>query len=215
MGWTLPVWAVPITDTVTVNGTTWAQVDLFAGLSWNTLDALCPGGVCGTNTLNGFDMAGWHWASADDLAAAFNPFLVDSGFGGSDLLGPGPDRFYWGFSNPDADFGGNFIDEGFRPTYAQFGDRVLTGWISNAVPGDTTLAYQGVVGDYPGQVQAALFGTDYTQQRNRGSLFSPGAWFFQSGSSEVPAPATVPLFLIGILAAYLCRLNQRTGSIAS
>jgi len=203
-GWAGSVSATPITDTVTVDGKIWAQVDLFAGLSWNNIGAVCPGGVCGTGTLNGFDMAGWHWASADDLAAVFNPFLVDSGFGGDDLLGTGPDRFYWGFSNPDADFGGNFIDQGFRPTYEQFGDRTLTGWISNLVPGDASLAYRGVVGDYPGQVQAALFGTDYTAQKNLGGLFSPGAWFFYEGS-EVPTPATLPLLAIGLAALSFSR----------
>ncbi len=214
-GWAGSVSAAPIpgADIVTVGGRDWAQVDLFAGLSWNNIDAQCPGGICGAGTLNGFDMSGWRWASADDLAATFNPFLVDNGFGGDDLLGPGPDRFYWGFSNPRADFGRNFIDQGFRPTYQQFGDRILTGWISNLVPGDTGLAHQGVVGDYPGQVQGALFGTDFTQQKQRGGLFSPGAWFFYAGS-EVPAPATLPLLLIGVVAAYVARLNRRVRASA-
>lgn len=198
MGWTLPVWAVAITDSVAVDGTTWAQVDLFAGLSWTNIDAVCPSGVCGTDTLNGFDMAGWHWASVDDLATVFNPFLVGNGFGGDDLLGPGADRFYWGFSNPGADFGGNFIDQGFRPTNELFGDRTLIGLTSDLVPGDPSLAYRGVVGDYPGQVQAALFGTDYTQPKNRGGLFSPGSWFFYTGNGEVPAPATLALFGLGL-----------------
>ena len=205
MVWTVPSWPVAITDTVTVNGTTWAQVDLFAGRSWNNINTVCPGGVCGTGTLNGFDMAGWHWASADDLAGAFNPFLVDNGFGGDDLLGPGPDRFYWGYSYPSADFGSDFIDEGFRPTSQLFGNRVLTGWISNLVPGDASLAYEGVVGDYPGQVQGALFGTDYTKQKNLGGLYSPGAWFFYPDSADVPAPATLPLLLVGVLAACIAR----------
>ena len=211
MGWSLPLWAVPITDTVTVNGTTWAQVDLFAGLSWNNIEAICPAGACETGSLNGFDMTGWQWASTSDLATAFNPFLEDSGFGGDDLLSAGPDRFFWGFSNPQADFGRHFINEGFRPTYQQFGDRVLTGWISNPVPGDANLAYQGVVGDYPGQTQAALFGTDYTQRRNRGGLFSPGAWFFRADNNEVPVPATLPLFVIGILAIAFSRLKRHFG----
>ena len=52
--------AVPITgaDTMTGDGTDWAQVDLFTNLSWNEINAYCPGGVCGTGSLNGNDMEG-------------------------------------------------------------------------------------------------------------------------------------------------------------
>ena len=139
--------------------------------------------------------------------------IVQEGSPGLRRRSPSADHVFGhgGFSNPDADFGGDFIDQGFRPTYEQFGDRTLTGLISDLVPGDASLAYRGVVGDYPGQVQAALFATDYTQQTNRGGLFSPGSWFFYTGSGEVPAPATLPLLLIGVLAAYLSRLNRRLG----
>jgi hypothetical protein len=33
------VYAAPITDTVTINGTEWAQVNLFLNLSWNDINA--------------------------------------------------------------------------------------------------------------------------------------------------------------------------------
>ena len=59
--------AVPITDTVIVGDKEWAQVVLFTSLSWNDMNAVCPAGVCGVGTLNGFDMDGWTWASRADV----------------------------------------------------------------------------------------------------------------------------------------------------
>jgi hypothetical protein len=35
----------PITDTVTVDGKEWGQVDLFLNLSWDQINAVCPAGV--------------------------------------------------------------------------------------------------------------------------------------------------------------------------
>jgi hypothetical protein len=60
LGWAGSVAAVPITgaDAMTVDGTDWAQVDLFTNLSWNDINAYCPGGVCDTGRLNGNDMEG-------------------------------------------------------------------------------------------------------------------------------------------------------------
>jgi hypothetical protein len=46
---------IDITDTVTVDGKVWAQVDLFTNLSWNDINAVCPEGAC-FGILNGHDM---------------------------------------------------------------------------------------------------------------------------------------------------------------
>lgn len=52
--------AGPITDTVTVDGNEWAQADLFVGLSWNEMNAVCPAGNCmNGGMLGGNDMTGW------------------------------------------------------------------------------------------------------------------------------------------------------------
>jgi hypothetical protein len=62
---------VPITDTVTIDGREWAQVDLFTLLSWNDVNAVCPEGAC-SGALNGHNMAGWTWASLADVSAIVN-----------------------------------------------------------------------------------------------------------------------------------------------
>lgn len=76
---TLLAQAVPITDTVIVGDKEWAQVNLFAELSWNDINAVCPAGVCGTGTLNGYDMSGWAWASVFDVGALFNQLTPHPG----------------------------------------------------------------------------------------------------------------------------------------
>jgi hypothetical protein len=75
-------------DTVIVDGKEWAQTDLFRGLTWTEINAVCPAGVCvQRGTLNGIDMTGWTWATTDDVNALFNFYI------GSEQLGPGPDSF--------------------------------------------------------------------------------------------------------------------------
>ena len=59
--------STPITDTVLVGGQEWAQASLFTNLSWAAMNTACPSGVC-SGQLNGFDMAGWKWASTGDVA---------------------------------------------------------------------------------------------------------------------------------------------------
>lgn len=103
----------PITDTVTVDGREWAQVDLFTNLTWDQINAVCPEGVC-AGILNGFDMTGWTWASVDDVNALFNFYI------GSEKLGPGPDCYpeevlLWG---PYPEWAANWHNDGMRTTYS-------------------------------------------------------------------------------------------------
>ena len=80
--------ATVITDTVTVDGTEWAQPDLFINLSWNDINTVCPGGECiNGGVLNGKDMTGWKWASVDDVNGLFNFYI------GAPELGPGEDHY--------------------------------------------------------------------------------------------------------------------------
>ena len=63
----------PITDTVTVSGTDWAQVSLFGNLSWVQIITQCPAGICGaTSVLNGWDMEAWTFAAQADVDVLFN-----------------------------------------------------------------------------------------------------------------------------------------------
>ena len=82
-----------ITDTITAAGKVWAQVALFTELSWDDINAVCPGiyisrdedgnhtteqngsGVC-QGTLNGYDMSGWTWADSAEISALFNHYGV-------------------------------------------------------------------------------------------------------------------------------------------
>ena len=51
--------AIHDSDIVVVDGRYWTQPDLFTGLTWAEINTVCRGGVCGTGSLNGHDMAGW------------------------------------------------------------------------------------------------------------------------------------------------------------
>jgi hypothetical protein len=66
-----------ITDTVTIGGKEWAQIDLFAGVSWNTLNTACPDGSCTTGstvttTTNTYNTEGWKWASNSEVRELFD-----------------------------------------------------------------------------------------------------------------------------------------------
>ena len=56
-----------------VDGKDWSQPNLFTGLSWNDISAVCnPGtGLCDGN-LNGIDVTGKTWASVDEVNGLFN-----------------------------------------------------------------------------------------------------------------------------------------------
>lgn len=113
-GWAGGVFAQ---DTLTVDGTEWAQVDVFTGLTWLEVNAVCPSGLCiEGGTLNGFDVTGLRWASADQVNALFNYYI------GSTVLGPGPD-LYTEISPPWID---DFYNDGWRPTQELEGLLVLT-----------------------------------------------------------------------------------------
>lgn len=95
---------VPITDTVTVDGTVWAQPDLFRISTWSAMNRVCPGGPC-NGVLNGYDMTGWHWANVEQVNALFNFFGVEPAL-------KGPDRV----DEPDSTWAPALLRAGFRPT---------------------------------------------------------------------------------------------------
>lgn len=95
---------VPITDFVTVDGTAWAQPDLFRTPTWSMINRVCPGGPC-NGVLNGFDMTGWQWANVEEANALFNSFGVKPALAG-------PDRV----DAPDTTWAPAVLRAGFRPT---------------------------------------------------------------------------------------------------
>lgn len=208
----VPAGAVPIgpTDIVTIGSREWAQVDLFLGLSWDDIDNVCPAGVCSSNTLNGYDMAGWTWASADDLNPVLNTHLAAGGFSGSDLLGPGPDSVFPnpGFDNPAATL---FFSDGWRPTAIDLPEQILTaGWLSDfgTATSGGTVGFQGVVRDRFIDVPFGFdqFATNLTWASDRASPFE-GGWFYRD-LAQVPLPSTALLSVLGVL-LLACRGKTR------
>ena len=60
---------------VTIGDRQWAQVDQFNAVSGEEIARVCPAGNCSAGTkepLSGYDMTGWTWASAADVAALFS-----------------------------------------------------------------------------------------------------------------------------------------------
>jgi hypothetical protein len=53
----------------------WAQVDLFAGLTWNQINAECSPVCAGAVDLNGYDMSGWAWATNEEIAAVWDNII--------------------------------------------------------------------------------------------------------------------------------------------
>lgn len=202
--WTGSAAAGPITDIVTVDGREWAQVDLFENLSWNDVNAVCPGGVCGSGTLNGFDMSGWTWASTDDLNNLFNYY-----FSISDAppppLGPGPDDVLTSGAGPNS-YAGLFFADGWRANHNFLpGTSETIGRMSDS---PTTIGSVGVWIGGPFGDQS-LAGTNYST-----AVFgptAPGAWFSRE-AVDVPSPGILPLLGLGIAALGFSRRAKFRGT---
>jgi hypothetical protein len=175
--------AAPITNTVTVGEKTWAQVTLFANLSWNDIDAACPemdSGKCldGT-TLNGWDMTGWTWASIFDVGALF----------ASTTPHPGGIASY---SEINSTWAPEFFELGFEPT--------LSSSITVNIVGLTSTTLEGGSGSaYVGRLLWGIFGFDDAVETTASvgktlTASARGGWFYQSPATEVPEPGTLPLF---------------------
>jgi hypothetical protein len=165
----------PITDTVTVDGREWAQVDLFTNLTWDHINAVCPEGVC-AGILNGFDMTGWAWASVDDVNALFNFYI------GSEKLGPGPDcypeeLFLYG---PYPEWAVNYHNDGMRTTYSDeaSGVRILqgtVGYVSDHRFGSANIAeFSSTAGDI-----ARVCTDDTGEERPKDEADGVGGWFYR------------------------------------
>jgi len=215
----LPAWAMPIPEAhrVTVNGVTWAQLDLFPTLTWGQIDAQCPHGVCASGRVLGqMDMAAWTWAGPDEVAALFNYYLANAGVGGSDLLDPSNlDDAYEVYASWRTDWV-KAVMQDFRYTaYDHQGGYYLHGWVAES-PGQRYM------------IDLQSIGPDWELYRNRAAASSawsarpqataPGAWFFCADRcpplAAVPAPSALPLFLLafsGMLLSGVRRAGRRPG----
>lgn len=136
-----PLVGTPITgaDIVLADSKEWAQADLFKNLSWNQINAVCPGGACGNGELNGHSMSGWTWASVDDVDALFNFYGVSP-----PLVGFGD------VSEPNSLWAPAFFSGGWRPTLTiQTGERRLQALIRQLYPSSDDLGMTIYIVDYP------------------------------------------------------------------
>lgn len=197
-GWASSVSAVPITaaDIVNVDGTEWVQVDLFTSLSWNDIEAACPGGVC-SGQLNGYSMGDLLWASVEELNVLFNKLLAGEGVAEANFL-VGNDAYV---ESDHAPWVTSVFDAGFRKVITGgFGSAdSIRGFTSDlAAPGSAYLA--GWEDWHHPQASDFVF-TDLPVDTDDGSILW-GGWFYRSPdapSLSIPAPATLGLLGLALV----------------
>ena len=127
--------SLPRKEVITADGKVWAQVDLFSGLSWEDINAVCSAetGVC-SGVLNDYDVTGWTWASVDEVNALFNFYI------GSAVLGPGPDLLagQW-----DSTWAPTIFEDGWRPTIPSDAIPQIAGATRSLIPSSKAEAYEG------------------------------------------------------------------------
>lgn len=186
-GWASNASAIPISsaDIVTVDGVEWAQVDLFSNLSWEDMSVVCPGGVCGPGTLNGYDMDGMVWATLADVYSLFNYYI------GSDVLEVGGDSFY---SEPDSTWAPLFLSEWRATITSNDPDwQGVDGFVSTS--SGAIYAFSASLVDRDGATDNAI-GSILPKADAHPTL---GAFFYRASSGGgVSAPATLTLFSLAL-----------------
>jgi hypothetical protein len=177
----MPVFTLPqpISGTIIVNGREWAQPDLFIGLSWDEIKAVCSAqtGAC-SGLLNGYKMTGWTWASLDDVTALFNFYL------GSEVLGVHKVEFVREF---DSLWLPKFFDDGWHSVVS---DRKLVWGVTRTARTDESEAFAPYIGeqrqyppsdepDAPFEQHVAIW-----QDVNHDEKYQFGAWFYRSALNK-------------------------------
>ena len=164
----IPAGGIPAADTISVAGSVWAQTDLFTGLSWNAINAVCPaptGDCINGGTLNGYNMTGWSWASVDEVNDLFNAYI------GGGAMGPGKDSYL----EQNSAWAPAFYSAGWRATLTGGSSQQIIGWLNEA---DTILGSQAFLSDQLGGSadQASTFSANLKSSSNG----NWGAWFYQT-----------------------------------
>jgi hypothetical protein len=165
--------AAPIgsADIVAINGNEWAQPDLFTNyLSWDDINAVCPAGICGAGTLNGWDMEGWYWANADEVNSLFNGYI------GSSTMGPGPDSY----SETGAAWMPDFFAD-WRATFANDTIQVVQGWTSTEATVDRGGLANTLNRFDPLGLDTATTAASSSKNRKTTSF---GGWFYRLNESS-------------------------------
>ena len=173
-------------NTIAVNGDVWLQPAELSGLSYADISAVCDEitGSC-NGFLGGYNLAGWEWASPDDLNELLN-YYINSAIG-IDPLGPGEDSFVT--TGADAGSISSAFFDDFFPTF-----------VTNT-PSFSTTGFMAGVSGVAGSVN---FLDDIGAQI---VVVDTGAWGFSrpdtsSGwfkQGEMPLPGTIPLLAIALI----------------
>ncbi|MCB1704299.1 MAG: hypothetical protein KDI17_05520 [Halioglobus sp.] len=200
-----PLMAVPIgsNDIVTIDGREWAQPDLFDRLSWLDIRAQCPfspnASVCSLDSnLNGYDLAGWVWASGDDLKQLFNRYLTVAGYGSDELLDADTDRVHQ--SPASQDFASLFFED-FRLTSNVNGNRpMVIGWQSTLLGNPPRTSARIVRLDDPNELHSVSAWVNEARLATAFPAPGVGAWFYREKDTvePIPAPGTHLLILLGL-----------------
>ena len=165
----------PLGDSVPVNGKEWLQPDLFSGLTWDEINAVCPEGVC-VGVLNNRDMKGWTWASVDDVNELFNYYI-----GRKKALGPGGGRF----EEVASSWAPAFFNTGWRTSYYSDEYHSAYGWSRTISLIDEygSFAYTPGIEDCLAECPSSGYppGTDtaHTDFDGNTEFGEGGAWFFR------------------------------------
>lgn len=161
-------------DIIEVAGKEWYQPDLFSGLSWYEISAVCPNGIC-SGFLNGYKLTGWSWASVKDMNDLFNYYI------GSNLMGPGPDEEYLHSVATSNLF---FYD--WHPTHgtgaSEFGYyyfREIRGWTKDALNARPNSAWFAEWSDVNGEAYSASTRLFASKQDSTTGKNVRGAWFYR------------------------------------
>ncbi len=211
-----PVLAGPITsaDTVTVNGIEWAQPTLFTSLSWQDINSVCDASTAGScqpgGMLNTWDMAGWVWASVEDVNNLFNFYLQEGGVPPEDQL-VGPSSIHEMFLNhDDTAWALAFFEDGFRSNLNDGLGPNLEGLTrSSAGPG---LVYEAGAAHTlflspPYGYYDDVFGTGLAVPDTK-VVSWVGAFFYRAPSVAVPIPSTLFLLALGVGGLFIRREYQ-------
>jgi len=169
---------MPISDTLTVEGREWAQLDVLTGVSWNEMNAVCPRGMC-SGRLNNYDMTGWIWASVDDVNELFNFYI------GTASLGPGPDRL----ESYTSIWAAAFFTDGWAPTYADSDYKIILGLMSTSH--SEGLAYRAKLQDYADNNRGPDFAYTIDSLEKDVGETDTGVWLYRAQSIRDTNTVTV------------------------
>jgi hypothetical protein len=180
----------------TATGRTWRQVSDLKNWSWTELASVCnvSTGAC-TGSLGSVNVAGWTWASDQDVRELWNDFGIPIGTADGPLLAVGS---AWAAAFVDTDGAAGPDTGAFFATETSPGYGRVTGWSRDTATGDPR---QGklpfVLDSFSGSDMASLTGNGGTGDGH----LTIGAWMFVEAAPEprtVPEPGSLALLGLGL-----------------